>query len=331
MNMNKRVIFFVLILSSGLLLHFSNSQDEKGETKLITKSYRIPATFVSSLVPWDPWGNAPKGEGGSKIEVALKKAGMMFPEGSRVTVNEKKDILSLTNNAEGIEFLEALLEGFRIKSEHQVHVICEWIEVDHMLFSDWLFENRFDEDGTKLRNQAQEWIKHGKGTIIESKMVISTSGNRAKAESVREFIYPTEYEPSEVPKEVTIANGAKAPVTAVTPTAFEVRNVGTTLEVDPVVGGELRIIDLNLAPEIVKLVGMTEWIDKDLEGKFKTHFPTFYTQKITSQVTIRSGRYAFLGTTRPPEPENPKITKDPIVLHFVRGDVSSQGDWSIIE
>ena len=44
-----------------------------------------------------------------------------------------------------------------------------------------------------------------------------------------------------------------------TPTAFETRNVGVALEVDPVVGADGFPIDLNIAPEIVEFEGFINY------------------------------------------------------------------------
>ena len=45
------------------------------------------------------------------------------------------------------------------------------------------------------------------------------------------------------------------PVTPTTPTAFETRNTGVTLEVEPVVGPDGITIDLNLVPQVVEFEG----------------------------------------------------------------------------
>ena len=158
-------------------------------------------------------------------------------------------------------------------------------------------------------------------------LVAARSGQRAKVESVDEYVYPTEYNPPKIPNDVTLKDGAEAPIAATSPTAFETRNLGTTLEVDPVLGADNHTVDLSLAPENVKLKGVEQWHKKTTDPRFLTHFPTFYTMKISTQVTSQDGRYAFLGTTRPLKATNPK-RKDPLVLQFVRSDVAALADWS---
>ncbi|MCB1079068.1 MAG: type II and III secretion system protein, partial [Verrucomicrobiae bacterium] len=93
--------------------------------------------------------------------------------------------------------------------------------------------------------------------LMSAPSVLARSGQRAKIEVIREFIYPTEYDPPEIPNQIgggiSVGGGAGGgatsgfPVTPATPAAFETRNTGITLEVDPVIGGDNFTIDLNLA------------------------------------------------------------------------------------
>ena len=53
------------------------------------------------------------------------------------------------------------------------------------------------------------------------------------------------------------------PVTPTTPTAFETRNTGVTLEVEPVVGPDGVTIDLNLVPQVVEFEGFINYGSPD--------------------------------------------------------------------
>src|SRR6202012_3153603 len=88
--------------------------------------------------------------------------------------------------------------------------------------------------------------------LLSAPRVTTKSGQRAVIEVIREFRYPTEFEPLQIPQTfgntgtTTITTGivnplaaqsqSSFPVTPTTPTAFEVRNTGVTLEVEPVIG-----------------------------------------------------------------------------------------------
>lgn len=101
---------------------------------------------------------------------------------------------------------------------------------------------------------------------------ITRSGERSKIEIIREFIYPTEYEPPELPQQIggvvaslngdgdTGGGGTEIfPVTSATPTGFETRDVGITLEVEPVVGPNKKYIELSLRPELIEFEGFVNY------------------------------------------------------------------------
>ena len=103
--------------------------------------------------------------------------------------------------------------------------------------------------------------------IMVKPSTITRSGERSKIEIIREFIYPTEYEPPELPQSVgTTSSGSEGggsveifPVTPATPTGFETRDTGITLEVEPVVGPNKKYIELSLRPELVEFEGFVNY------------------------------------------------------------------------
>ncbi len=220
---------------------------------------------------------------------------------------------------------QRIVKEAKEKAENQalpsgVHVIVEFIEVEAMDFSDWLLENPLTSDATDLRKEVQVWVKAGNGKIIETMVVAARSGQRAKTEAIKEWIYPTEYDPP-VPATIEAAGDKDyAEMIPANPTAFETRNVGFTLEVDPVIGND-GTIDLNLAPEVVIADEPSLHTTKLGDTESTVEMPRFMASKVTTQVSIRNGDYAFLGTSRL------GITKlgdakDPILLMFVRCDAT---------
>ena len=104
--------------------------------------------------------------------------------------------------------------------------------------------------------------------IMVKPSTITRSGERSKIEIIREFTYPTEYEPPELPQSVgTTGTGSSDaggsvqifPVTPATPTGFETRDTGITLEVEPVVGPNKKYIELSLRPELVEFEGFVNY------------------------------------------------------------------------
>ena len=102
--------------------------------------------------------------------------------------------------------------------------------------------------------------------VLQKPSTISRSGERSKIEIIREFIYPTEYEPPEIAGGADNGNnnnnnngGGQAAVTPAHPVAFETRNVGITLEVEPTVGPNKKFIELSLIPEMVEFAGFVNY------------------------------------------------------------------------
>lgn len=115
-------------------------------------------------------------------------------------------------------------------------------------------------------------LSQAKGAdLIVRPTIVTRSGQRASVDVIREFPYPTEYDPPEIPQDFNGGNNfggggfgqpqapSSFPVTPAHPTAFEVRNVGTRLEVEPVVGQDNFTVELNLAPEFVQFEGFINY------------------------------------------------------------------------
>ena len=156
--------------------------------------------------------------------------------------------------------------------------------------------------------------------LMSAPSVTTKSGQRATVEVVREFIYPTEFDPPEIPQQFgsvgSVTNGLTGgtsgnafPVTPTTPTAFEMRPVGVRMEVDPVVGADGNTIDLNLAPEVTEFEGFINYgspiqtTGTDALGnpqpivltENKIQQPIFSSRKVQTSVTIWDGQTVAMG------------------------------------
>ena len=159
--------------------------------------------------------------------------------------------------------------------------------------------------------------KKGVDTLASPK-VTTKSGQRAVIEIIREFRYPTEFTPPQIPQTFgntggLLGGGASTgsfPVTPTTPTAFETRNTGVTLEVEPVIGPDGYTIDLNLVPQVVEFEGfinygspITSSVTNPITGTSSTtvitpnviNQPIFSTRKITTSVSVFDGSTVVLG------------------------------------
>lgn len=160
-----------------------------------------------------------------------------------------------------------------------------------------------------------------KGTdLMTAPSVTARSGQKATIEIIREFIYPTEYEPPELPNSVGANGGGGGglglqqsagifPVTPATPTAFETRNTGVTLEIEPTIGDNDFVIDLRFVPEIVEFEGFINYGSPiqspatDFLGNPTTvtitenriEMPVFSSRRVNTSLTIYDGYTVAVG------------------------------------
>jgi general secretion pathway protein D len=163
-----------------------------------------------------------------------------------------------------------------------------------------------------------------KGTdLMTAPSVTARSGQKATIEIIREFIYPTEYEPPELPNSVGQnggfstglggliggGGGGSFPVTPATPTAFETRNTGITLEIEPTISENDFVIDLRFVPEIVEFEGFinygspiqspgTDALGNPVTSTItenRIEMPVFSTRRVNTALTIYDGYTVAVG------------------------------------
>ena len=323
----------ILCLLSATTLLASAQEDG-----MISRTYEVPPAFFQTFEayaadpPADPFANPvdPSVLESYPAKKLPPTAGLSFGEGASLVATPTKGRVTMQNTSKEHDLLVAFFDRLKTDGAKTVSLRLEYIEVDQSLFDRWIYENRLDSDGTELRTAAQEWLEAENASFVETVVATGSLGERLKAESIEEYIYPTEYDPPEIPHTVTLAEGATSPVTSISATAFETRNLGVTLEADVKILDDDRTIEVDLAPEIVRLIGRTEWPNEDSEVLFSQEMPTFYTQKITTQITLRHGRYGFLGTTKPycaVEDDRAKT----VVLQFLRADIGYLDQWSVVD
>ncbi len=150
--------------------------------------------------------------------------------------------------------------------------------------------------------------------LVSAPKVTTKSGQRATIEIVREFRYPAEYD---LPQVGGGAGTTFEPVIPTTPTSFETKNVGITLEVEPTVGPDNFSIDLILAPRVVEFEGFINYgspifasVAPLLTNGLITvlgdstvfeatanviNRPVFSTREVTTEVTVYDGQTVVLG------------------------------------
>lgn len=191
--------------------------------------------------------------------------------------------------------------------------------------------------------------------LLSAPRVTTKSGQRAVIEIVREFRYPTQFQPPQIPQTfrsdvndnpnvipdpTRFVTASSFPVTPTTPTAFETRNTGVTLEVEPVVGPDGVTIDLNLVPQVVEFEGFINYGSPiqttSTNGLGMTRVnvltpniinqPIFSTRKVTTSVSVWDGQTVVLGglmreDVQKTEDRTPILGDIPIIGRLFRTNV----------
>ncbi len=152
-----------------------------------------------------------------------------------------------------------------------------------------------------------------KGTdLMTAPSVTARSGQKATIEVIREFIYPTEYEPPELPSSGGGNTGGTTVIaiaTPATPTAFETKNLGVTLEIEPSIVENDFMIDLRFLPEIVEFEGFINYGSPilspgtDIFGNAvssvitenRIEMPVFSKRSVNTSLTIYDGYTVAVG------------------------------------
>ena len=167
--------------------------------------------------------------------------------------------------------------------------------------------------------------------LMAAPKVTTKGGQKATITLSREFPYPQEFEPPQIPQDsgssdlgnlLGVATTTSDPiVTPAFPTDFTTRNLGVTLEVEPQIGPDGYTIDLNLTPEVVDFEGFVNYgspifapftqavpgvpivpgvvplrvTSRRLLTENVINQPIFSTRKVTTNVSIWDGQTVVLG------------------------------------
>lgn len=208
-----------------------------------------------------------------------------------------------------------------------VQVQVEFVEMSHQALTKLLYGSKpADSNAAKLREQVQDMVGRNEAKILDTQIVVAKSGQKATTESIHEFIYATEYEPPELPGSFSSekAEPEAGPdwTLGPVPTAYETRNLGSTLEIEPTIGDDGQIIDLRFVPEMVWHTGdVTLHEGKDrLDNQFHIRMPDFYTLRLNTALTCVSGKYSLAGVVSPKDDKGDTDTSRKVMV-FVKCDI----------
>lgn len=159
-------------------------------------------------------------------------------------------------------------------------------------------------------------VDTGKAKQEEFLMLRATEGIGVTVEEISEMIYATEYEPPELPNEIGNLSEdiekAKMLVTPATPSAFDTKNVGSTLEVELQVDDEGKM-EVRLMMTLVSFLGRSVWG----QGFAEAEMPRFAVQSVKTGLEVTLDSASLIGSISPPEALQPKEGEREVWLAFV--------------
>ena len=146
--------------------------------------------------------------------------------------------------------------------------------------------------------------------LVSAPKVTTKSGSTAKIEIVREFRYPSQFDP---PQLSATTGSTYAPVVPNSPSGWETKNTGITLEVEPTVGPDSYTIELRLAPRVIEFDGFINYGSPiNASVQYTTPFltlpsttfeatpntinqPVFSVREVETQVSVYDGQTVVMG------------------------------------
>ncbi len=168
-------------------------------------------------------------------------------------------------------------------------------------------------DDTKVEaawTTAQQMIARGDATLVANLILKGEAGKLLLSSSVEEVRYPTEFDPphlpQNVPKEKLVEVLKNWPLVGITPTAFETRHVGATLELNATVSDDGAWISAEVTPQHVRLLRMDRFDAGTMpSGEHLTvEQPQFLSLKNSLKMHLRLGQRTLVGVHKLPGEES---------------------------
>jgi hypothetical protein len=207
---------------------------------------------------------------------------------------------------------------------NQVRVSLQWIEVPHPLLTELTSGEKLSSSA--IHDAVMAHVKEGKAKIVETGIVVSRSGMRSMIDSLREEIFPTEYQPYSLGLNVPPLPEDLALMKPMNPADRSMmdrktRNTGLTIEVEPTLSESGGIIELRLEAEVISPGRLVTWMEhKDQWGDASIKMPVYERRSIKTVFSLTNGKFE-LASVISPKPTQPAPAVLKKILLFVRADV----------
>ena len=204
-------------------------------------------------------------------------------------------------------------------SEEEFEELPSWdvtCEVFSLPLSEAAKLKRARKTDTQDYAELVERVEAGKVVQEEFLMLRTVEGANTTQEEISEMIYATEYEPPELPNEIgnlpEDLEKAKMLVTPATPTSFDTKKVGSTMEVGLTVA-EGDVIELRSSVTLVGYLGKQVWG----QGLAEAEMPRFSVQSVITSLKLKPDSATLMGSISPPEALQPPEGERRVWLAYV--------------
>jgi hypothetical protein len=241
--------------------------------------------------------------------------------------------------AKADDIREQFREGRAYLSNTRLSLEGQRLEVSLADLNSWFVEKPLDAATSGLQTTAMEWVRAGRGRVIDQRSGAFRSGNRGVWEDIHEIRYASEYavegevpqieatrhlEPKTFAEQLQILTLNRAPKTtmlkdpAISPASFETRNAGFTVEFEPLLQQDGSTVDIQLAVNETKLAGYVPYYQREISGKMQTAIeqPIWGTMKISTNLSVTLGKSALLAVMTPMD-DDMKPSRDRRILTFL--------------
>lgn len=215
-----------------------------------------------------------------------------------------------------------LVAGAGLLGAENLRMTTQVIEVPHATLTEWTSGPALS--GGEMHRAAMERVREGEARVVDTTVLTGRSGERFGSESIAEMIYPTDADYGSMPISLPAGKLGEATLSGFprwfrySPTAFETRHTGATLELSPMAGEGL--VELGVSLEMVRFDSFTQWgIFRDTFGDASNRFPRFGQQSLHFAATLAAGHFEWIGTLSPEPLAVPAMEKRCLV--FMRVEI----------
>jgi hypothetical protein len=190
-----------------------------------------------------------------------------------------------------------------VNATAECQVIVLPVAVALKILPDLVDDMRVDGGYTRL----QEMIAAGEAELVGNLVTKAALTETGTAGAVDEVRYPTEFEPpalpNPLPKENALPILKNWPIVGFTPTAFETRNVGPSIQFTPErIDPSGKLLRINIKADDVRLLQFMSYnAGRLVTGEMMTiEQPRFHSTSSHCEVWVQSGQRLLLGAHKIP-------------------------------